>query len=138
MFADEYIISLNQTAAYKKAYPNVKKDSTAAAAASRLLKNVKVSNYVNERMEELKAARVADQQEIMEYLSSLMRGEQKEETLVGLGMGEQDIKSIEVSAKDRIKAAELLGKRYSLWSGATEESETDPIVIVDAWGDDGD
>lgn len=139
LFADEYIISLNQTEAYKKAYPNVKKDSTAAAAASRLLKNVKVSEYVNKRLEELKAERVVDQQEIMEFLSSLLRGEQTEQTLIGLGMGEQEIREIEVSAKDRIKAAELLGKRYGMWTDKQEISGNLGVVnIIDDIPDDED
>ena len=139
LFADEYIISLNQTEAYKKAYSNVKKDSTAAAAASRLLKNVKVSNYVEERLEELKTIRVADQQEIMEYLSSVTRGEQKEQVLVGVGMGEQEIKEMDVSAKDRIKAAELLGKRYSMWTDKQEITGNLGVVnIIDNIPDDDD
>lgn len=51
IFADEYLIDLNATRAYKAAYPTVKKDETAAQAGSRLLRNVKVSKYVSERMQ---------------------------------------------------------------------------------------
>ena len=43
IFADEYLIDLNATRAYKVAYPSVKKDETAAQAGSRMLRNVKVS-----------------------------------------------------------------------------------------------
>lgn len=50
IFVDEYLIDLNATRAYRVAYPSVKKDETAAAAAARLLKNVKVQDYVNKRM----------------------------------------------------------------------------------------
>ena len=46
IFANEYLIDLNATRAYKKAYPNVKKDSVAAANGNRLLRNAKVKNYV--------------------------------------------------------------------------------------------
>ena len=42
IFADEYLIDLNATRAYRKAYPSVKKDETAAAAAARMLRNVKL------------------------------------------------------------------------------------------------
>ena len=42
IFADEYLIDLNATRAYRVAYPSVKKDETAAAAATRMLRNVKV------------------------------------------------------------------------------------------------
>ncbi len=52
IFADEYLIDLNATRAYKIAYPRVKKDEVAKAAASRLLTNVNVAAYVEERMQE--------------------------------------------------------------------------------------
>lgn len=52
IFADEYLIDLNGTRAYKAAYPNVKKDETAAAAAARLLKDVKVQEYIDKRMQD--------------------------------------------------------------------------------------
>ena len=52
IFVDEYLIDLNATRAYKVAYPNVKKDETAAAAGARLLRNVKVEGYVKERMKD--------------------------------------------------------------------------------------
>ena len=42
IFADEYLIDLNATRAYKVAYPSVKKDEVASAAAARMLRNVKV------------------------------------------------------------------------------------------------
>ena len=52
IFADEYLIDLNATRAYKVAYPRVKNDEVAAAAAARLLRNVKVAAYISERMQE--------------------------------------------------------------------------------------
>ena len=58
IFADEYIISLNATQAYKKAYPNVKKDAVAQANGSRLLSNAMVKAYIDEQLD-WKLARVA-------------------------------------------------------------------------------
>ena len=52
IFADEYLIDLNATRAYKRAYPNVTKEETAAAAGARLLRNVKVEEYIQERMKD--------------------------------------------------------------------------------------
>ena len=52
LFADEYLIDLNATRAYKVAYPRVKKDDVAAPAAVRLLRNVKVADYIDERMQD--------------------------------------------------------------------------------------
>lgn len=130
-FADFYIELGNATEAYLKAYPNVKKEATARAAGSRMLTNVSVKSYIDNRMEKLKSERVADQQEIMEYLTSIMRGEHKEETLRGIGEGAQTIDEIDVSAKDRIKAAEMLGKRYRMWIDKVETDSKTKVVIVD-------
>ena len=52
IFADEYLIDPNATRAYKMAYPNVTKEETAAAAGARLLRNVKVEEYIQERMKD--------------------------------------------------------------------------------------
>src|SRR5690625_7137464 len=93
-FADEYIISGNASEAYKKSYKNVKKDSTARANSSRLLANANVSAYIAERMEELKTERVADQQEIMEFLTSVIRGEVEEATQILSRKGVKKVVSI--------------------------------------------
>lgn len=50
IFVNEYLVDLNATRAYKVAYPNVKKDDTAAVNGNRLLRNAKVKEYLNERM----------------------------------------------------------------------------------------
>lgn len=42
IFADEYLIDLNATRAYRVAYPSVKKDETAAAAAARMLRMLRL------------------------------------------------------------------------------------------------
>src|SRR5699024_85512 len=90
-FADEYIISGNATQAYLIAYPSVNKEATAAQAGSRLLRNVKVKAYVDERLEELKKKSIAKQDEILQFLTSTMRGEIKGPVAVFVGDGIQDI-----------------------------------------------
>ncbi len=52
IFADEYLIDLNATRAYKVAYPKVKSDAVAAVNGNRLLRNAKVEIYIKERMKE--------------------------------------------------------------------------------------
>lgn len=134
IFADEYLKDTNGTRAYKVAYPQVKKDQVAATAAGRLLRNVEVSQYITRQLEKMHSKRSADAQEVIEYLTSVMRGEQKEQTLKGLGMGEQEVVSIDVSAKDRIKAAELLGKRLALWTDNINLTNKD--IVIKIGGDD--
>jgi len=129
-FCDEYIISGNTEqaaikAGYSKAY--------ARGNAHKLVANVSMKSYIAERMAELDSKKIAKQDEVLRYLTSIMRGEQQEKTLVGEGMGEQRIADIDVSAKDRIKAAELIGKRYSMW---TEKVDVSGGVVFITGDDD--
>lgn len=135
-FADEYIISGNATESYKRVYSNVKEDSTASAGASRMLRNVKVKSYIEERLAELNSQKIADQEEILQYLTAVMRGEYREQTLVGMGQGFQEITYIDVGAKDRIKAAELLGKRYSMWTDKQELTQRTIEITVGEWDEE--
>ena len=129
IFADEYLIDLNATRAYRAAYPNCKKNSSADAAARKLLGNTRIKEYINERLEELQSKRVANVQEVMEHLTAVLRGEISEETVVvegtGDGCSEARIVEKQVGARDRLKAAELLGKRYSLFTDKLEVSGLD-------------
>lgn len=120
IFADVYIIDLNATRAYKAAYPNVKKDEAARANGSRLLTNANVKAYIDEQLEKLRSERVADQQEVMEYLTAVMRGEKTEPLLVLDGEGTQKVIEAPPNVQARTKAAELLGKRYRLFTDKQE------------------
>ena len=130
IFADEYLIDLNATRAYKVAYPNVKNDATARANASRLLTNANIKKYIADRMEEIHSERTADAQEVIEYLTSVLRGKSSSTEIVveGTGDGCSEARTIEKapSEKERLKAAELLGKRYGLY---TEKLMWQPIWI---------
>ena len=135
-FADEYIVSLNATQAYKKAYPNVKRDKVAQANGSRLLSNAIIKAYIDERLEELKSERIADQQEVLSYLTSVMRGETQEQTLCSIGELGQQVIDIDVGAKDRIKAAELLGKLHGIWTDKKEITQRTVEIKVGDWDED--
>lgn len=131
-FADFYIELGNATEAYLKAYPNVKKEATARAAGSRMLTNVSVKSYIDSRMKELKSKKVADQQEILELLTAIARGETTSATLRGIGEGAQTIdEDMPPTTAERIKAAELLGKRYRMWVDKVETDGKTKVVIVD-------
>ncbi|EGO2799410.1 terminase small subunit [Enterococcus faecalis] len=136
IFADEYLKDLNGTRAYKVAYPNVKKDSVAAANATRLLRNAKVKTYIDKQLEKMHNERTADAQEVLEYLTAVMRGEYKEATLIGVGEGAQAVVDIDVGAKDRLKAAELLGKRHALFTDKVDLQTGDIVIKVGEWDAD--
>ena len=133
IFAEEYLIDLNATRAYKTAYPTVKKNSVAAQAGSRLLRNVNIKQYIDGRLEEIHNHKTADVQEVMEYLTSVMRGNHTEQVLKLDGNGIQILTDIKVSERDRLKAAELIGKRYAMFSDKVDFNGSVPVVIL---GDD--
>lgn len=125
-FADEYLIDGNATRAYKAAYPSVKKDNTAAAAASRLLKNVNVAAYVKEQIDKISSSKTADAQEVLEFLTSVMRGEGETEENAEYPDERPVIRKPET--RDRLKAAELIGKRYGLFKESVSIG-VEPVVI---------
>lgn len=130
-FAEEYIKEPNATKAYMAAYPNVKKESTANANGSRLLANAKVSEYIDSRMKELQSERIADATEVLETLTAVLRGQKKGVALVGIGKGAQSVEEVEPTVAEKIRAAELLGKRYKLFTDKVETDGTTRVVIVD-------
>lgn len=132
-FADEYIRTGN---AYQSAVNAGYSESYARGNAIKLLENVSIKSYIDKRLEELKKESIAEQDEILQYLTSVMRGETTEQTLVGQGEGYQEIDNIDVGAKDRIKAAELLGKRYRMWTDKVEAEVITPTFINDVPAND--
>lgn len=125
-FADEYIISGNAEeaaiiAGYSKKY--------ARGNAYKLVANSGIKSYIDKRLKELDDKQIAKQEEVLKYLTSVMRGEQTEEVLYGMGEGMQGKTRIDVGAKDRLKAAELLGKRYGTWIEKVDANISLPTII---------
>lgn len=131
-FVEEYIISGNATEAALKAGYSKK---TSYSIGNENLKKPEIIAALREKEEELRSKKIASQEEVLEYLTSILRGEQEEKTLIGTGKGTQRITNIEVSAKDRIKAAELLGKRYGTWTDKIDIEGDVNIVLEDDYGD---
>ena len=131
-FADEYIISGN---AYQSATNAGYSDSYAKGNVIKLLENVRVKAYIDGRLKDLDEKQIAKQEEVLKYLTSVMRGEQTEQTLRGLGEGFQELINIEVGAKDRIKAAELLGKRYGLFTEKIDANVDTELTIKIDYGE---
>ena len=138
-FCDEYLIDTNATRAYKAAYPHVKSDGAAMAGASRLLRNVKVKAYIDEQLEKISSEKIADAKEVMEYLTSVLRGESKSEIVVieGTGEGCSDARRMEKAPdeKEKLRAAELLGKRYGLFKDKVDMNQSQ-VILVDSVPDD--
>lgn len=125
-FADEYLIDCNGTQAAIRAGYSPK---TANEQAVKLMANKKISNYISEKLEEISSERLAEAQEVLEYLTAVMRGEHTEQILRLDGNGVQVIDNIEVSARERLKAAELIGKRYGMFKDNLDVGGSIPVVI---------
>ena len=133
-FCEEYIVDCNATqAAIRAGYSKL----SARQMGTENLSKPSIREYIDELQTKVKQTapdKIADASEIEQYLTSVMRGEQQEQTLKWIGEGAQTITNIDVSAKDRLKAAELLGKRYGLF---TDKVEVDGVaqVIISGEGD---
>ncbi|USS93993.1 terminase small subunit (plasmid) [Fructilactobacillus ixorae] len=156
-FADEYIISGNAADAYRKAGYKAAGDSI-RVNASKLLTKPNVKDYITKRMEKLQSEKVASQQEVMEYLTRVMRREENENQVVTLKTreekwnpvkhdGKKQLKKVTIEKEepsvvpmptrvsDANKAAELLGKRYSLFKDAVDITSSNINIVI---GDDSD
>lgn len=138
-FCEEYLIDLNATqAAIRSGYSK----KTAAQTAARLLTNVKIQEYIENRMAEKEAALIADQDEVLKYLTSVLRGQSKSTEIVIEGLGDGSTKARkmekEPSEKDKLKAAELLGKRYGLYTEKVEEKVDMELNVTIDYGDEED
>lgn len=131
-FADYYIETGNGTeAAIKAGYS----ENTAKEIASENLTKPNIKNYIDKLLQKKDHSRIASQDEVLEYLTNVMRGKVQEEQVVVESVGDymsaaRKIKK-QVSPKDRNKAAELLGKRYRLFVDKKEIEGNLNTVILD-------
>lgn len=125
-FCDEYLIDCNATqAAIRAGYS----EKTAKVTGAKLLTNANLKAYIDEQLERLHDEKTANAQEVIEFLTSVMRGEHTEETLQLVGEGAQRIADIKVSTRERLKAAELLGKRFGMFKDNVNVN-IEPVMIM--------
>lgn len=130
-FCDEYLIDLNGAAAARRAGYS---DKTACAIAAENLTKPYIKEYIEKRMEEKRCLLIAEQDEILCYLTRVMRGETESEIVVMEGEGDGVITARRFKKapdeKERLKAAELLGKRYGLYTDKVDVNGAVPVVIT--------
>lgn len=130
-FADEYIRLGNSTQAAINAGYSKK---TARQIGADNLSKAYIREYINEKMKSLDAKKTMQIQEIMEELTSIARGEVKEERLDKDG----DIVETRPLFADRLKAMDMLGKRYGMWNGMAQEAASQTVIIDDMTDGDAD
>lgn len=150
-FCDEYLIDLNATqAAIRAGYS----EKTAAVIAAENLRKPYIAEYIEKRMAEKEDALIAKQDEVLKYLTSVMRRELPEHVVVTLAEEKSyyaqdedgkmrkrtekkefpEVVKIPPRLSDANKAAELLGKRYGIYTEKVDVAGAVPVVIT---GDDG-
>ena len=129
-FCDEYLIDCNATQAAIRAGYSQK---TAYSIGIENLKKLEIKTYIDEQMDKMSSKRIANATEVMEYLTSVLRGESSSEVIVveGCGDGYSEARTFDKAPdeKERLKAAELLGKRYGMFTDKVN-LEVEPVVIV--------
>lgn len=135
-FCEEYIVDCNATQAAIRAGYSKK---TANEQGARLLAKVSINEYINELLEKVKNNKIADATEVMEYLTSVMRGESESEIVVVEGVGDgcsvARVIQKKPDEKDKLKSAELLGKRFGLFKDKMEVEGVAKVIFEDDLGD---
>lgn len=113
-FIDYYVETANATESAKR-----------AGYSSKTAKNIgaenltKLNYFIQERLQQLEDQRIASQDEVLQYLTKVMRGEEKDQF------------GLDASLQDRTKCAELLGKRYGAFKEKVDVTGNIPVVIAD-------
>ena len=126
-FCDFYIESLNATESYQKAYEC--SYNTARTNGARLLTNANIKKYIDDIMQSKDESRIASQDEILQILTDIARGITEEEVVQFSQLGEELRTTRKPTIKDRIKASELLGKRYRLFVDKVEADVKQQVIF---------
>ena len=120
-FIDYYIETANATESAKRAgYKGNNHNRIGSQNLSKLDKFIKI------KLQQKESKRIASQDEVLEYLTKVMRGEEKDQF------------GLDASLQDRTKCAELLGKRYGTFVDKKEISGGAKVEIIDNIADDED
>lgn len=133
-FCDEYLIDLNATqAAIRAGYS----EKTAKVTGCENLTKPNIKEYIDKRMAEKDAALIADQDEVLRYLTSVLRGKSQSSVLARGYEGNDEVIEKAPDEKERLKAAELLGKRYGLYTDKVNETVDMELNIKVDYGERG-
>lgn len=136
-FCDEYLIDLNATqAAIRAGYS----ENSAKVIGAENLTKPNLKQYIEDRMAQKESELIADQNEVLKYLTAVMRGQTQSEVVVVENIGDymSEARTMQKAPdeKERLKAAELLGKRYGLYTEKVEEKVDMELNITVDYGDD--
>ena len=98
------------------------------------MKKDEIKQAIDERLKELHEQNTAQANEVIEFLTAVMRGENVDNIPIFVGDGFQELTEGKPPAKDRLRAAEMLGKYYALFTDRTQTENDGPVVIIDDIG----
>ena len=131
-FADEYLKDLNATQAAIRAGYSKK---TAYSIGFEILKKPEIKSYIERQLDKVHEETIADAKEVMGYLTSVMRGQSEADVVVveGTGDGCSSARTVKKppDEKEWLKAAELLGKRYGLFTERMQVEGNTAVTILD-------
>lgn len=127
-FADYYLETGNAFDSYRRAYNCT--EGTARVEGFRNLEKPLIRAYIDNHMAQVDNKRIASAEEVLQYLTSVVRGEVTEQKILFSKEG-SEIAELGASVNDRNKAAELLGKRYALFTDKKQLEGNIGITIVD-------
>jgi len=131
-FADYYIETGNATESAIRAGYSKK---TAKEMGHENLTKPHLREYIDKRLEEMAEKRIMNAEEAMQLLTAIARNEEKEEVVL-FGEGGSIIEEKGISAKDRLKAIELIGKRFAMWTEKQQVENITPVFVEDVPEDD--
>lgn len=136
-FCDEYLIDLNATQAAIRAGYSKK---TAKQIGQQNLTKLDLKAYIQQRMDEKEKELIADQNEVLKYLTSVIRGQSRSSVVVVENVGDymSEAREMEKSPdeKERLKAAELLGKAHGIFTDKVEQQIDMDLNITVDYGDE--
>ncbi|WP_268623877.1 terminase small subunit [Paenibacillus alvei] len=132
-FADYYIELGNATEAAKRA--GYSKRTARVIGAENLTKPY-IRSYIDERMASKESERIASQDEVLELLTRILRGEEYEEFPIGIGAGMQEMTVRPPNIKERLEAAEKLGRRHGIWKDTVDVTHKLPTFVNNVPEDD--
>lgn len=131
-FCDEYLIDLNATQAAIRAGYSKK---TAGVIGVENLEKPNIKEYIADRMAEKDQELIASQDEVLQYLTKVMRGKSRSSVLARTASGAEKVIEKPPDEKERTKAAELLGKRYGVFVEKIESDIDAELTITVDYGD---
>lgn len=146
-FGDEFLLDMNYTqAAIRAGYSentaknacywiNQEADAKQVKAGRKSQYKPELAAYINEQLDQMHSKLTADAQEVVEYLTSVLRGESTSSVLARDEIGAERVIEKPPDEKERLKAAELLGKRYGLYTDKVDLDADAELHICIDYGD---